>query len=192
MEYWSFDAQEPSVAQMNSALLTQITAIVTVLAGLATVGGLLLGLRIYHRQANAQAFLTYTERYEQIMSSYPPEARLARLDSERALPPKSAELTLSILRYLNLCSEELYLFRYGHLDKKLWLIWENELSRMLRTPLVRREWADLRREFESYPEFLAFVEEAQRTASLPSPAANPAPVRPDSPTDTASVGSLGP
>ena len=147
---------------MTNALLTQITALVTVLAGLSTVAGLLLGLRIYRRQANAQAFLTYTERYEQIMSSYPPEARLARLDSDRALPPRSPELTLSVLRYLNLCSEELYLFRYGHLDKKLWAIWEDELIRMLRTPLVRREWAELRREFESYPEFFEFVDAAQR------------------------------
>jgi hypothetical protein len=158
---------------MTNALLSQITALVTVLAGLSTVAGLLLGLRIYRRQANAQAFLTYTERYEQIMSSYPPEARLARLDSDRALPPRSPELTLSVLRYLNLCSEELYLFRYGHLDKKLWAIWEDELIRMLRTPLVRREWADLRREFESYPEFLEFVEEAQRKETIPVGAALP-------------------
>ncbi|HEV8449177.1 MAG TPA: hypothetical protein VGQ44_20280 [Gemmatimonadaceae bacterium] len=151
---------------MSAELLGQITALVTVLGVLSTVAGVVLGLRIYRRQANAQAFLTYTERYEQIMSSYPPDARLARLDSDRVLPPKSPELTLSVLRYLNLCSEELYLFRYGHLDKKLWAIWQDELTRMLRTPLVRREWVDLRREFESYPEFLQFVERAQGSVAL--------------------------
>jgi hypothetical protein len=137
-----------------------------VIASLATVAGVLLGVRVYRRQINAQLFLAYTERYEAIISGFPPEARLARLNSARALPPRSPELTLAVLRYLNLSSEEYYLWHSGHLDRRLWKVWETELERMLSTPLVRREWAELRLEFVSYPGFASFVDSVQSRPAL--------------------------
>lgn len=110
---------------------------------------------------NAQLFLEYTSRYELIMSSFPAEARSARLDSSGHPPEQSEDLTTAVLRYLNLCSEEFYLWKRKYLARDIWNIWESELQKTLQSKLLLREWESLRREFESYPEFVEYVERAQ-------------------------------
>lgn len=129
----------------------------TLLSALATAGGVVIGVRIYRRQMNAQLFLAFTARYESIMSELPEDAPIGRADGSIALPPHWPGVYAVVLRYLNLCSEEYYLCEAGHLDKSLWRIWEGELKRTVRS-LVRPEWPELRREFESYPEFRDFVD----------------------------------
>ena len=121
----------------------QLATLVSVAGG---VVGLVLGIRIYRRQTNAQIFLEYTKRYQETMSAFPEPARTARLDLEGEPPAPSQELTLAVLRYLNLCSEEFYLYKRGYLLRDIWLIWEDELKRTLRSPLLRREWQQLKRE----------------------------------------------
>ncbi|NJL21942.1 MAG: hypothetical protein HC895_15865 [Leptolyngbyaceae cyanobacterium SM1_3_5] len=56
------------------------------------------------QQWNADAFLMYTQRYEDITNAFPEDAFFCRLDRDR-LPPSSAELTRYIPRYLNLVAE---------------------------------------------------------------------------------------
>jgi hypothetical protein len=82
---------------MGNSLLSSVALILTTAASLATVGGVLFGVIVYRRQMKAQVFLAYTARYEAIMSSYPAEARVARLDAAHALPPSTPELSLCIL-----------------------------------------------------------------------------------------------
>jgi hypothetical protein len=146
---------------VNGTTIGLSIQVVTLFASMATIASVFLALRVYRRQMNTQVFLAYTERYESIMNALSHEARIARLDSSAALPPESAELSLCVLRYLNLSSEEFYLCKSGYLDKKLWAIWEDELKRTLRSQLFRREWEVLRREFESYPEFQKLVGSTQ-------------------------------
>ena len=95
------------------------------------------GVTNYNRQMNAQVFLQYAKRYDEIINSFPKNARLARINSRKALPKPNEELTICILRYLNLCSEEFYLYRTKYLSKGVWDIWADELVRTLRTPLFR-------------------------------------------------------
>lgn len=134
---------------------SQFAAFLSAFVALVALGS---GLRTYRRQANAQVFLEYTGRYQRTMESFPSSARRARFDLEAPPPPPSEDLTLAVLRYLNLCSEEFYLCTRGYLSKDVWAIWEAELRRTLRSPLVRREWQSLRGEFESYPEFVQYVD----------------------------------
>ena len=132
------------------------------LAALAVaIWGLRQNSKIHERQSNAQTFIEYTGRYERVMSDFPPDAFDARLNTAAALPEPSAALSLVALRYLNLCSEEYYLWRERYLSDSVWSIWEVELKRTLRTPLMRREWVRLRPEFASYPEFSEFVDAVQ-------------------------------
>ena len=138
--------------------MTDPVALSTFLLVFVTFIGLLIGIRTYRRQTNAQVFLEYTKRYENIMESFPTNALPARLALEGTPPPQSTELSLALLRYLNLSSEEFYLQSKGYLAKEIWLIWEGELTRTLRSPLMRREWKELRSEFDSYPEFLTYVD----------------------------------
>jgi hypothetical protein len=138
----------------------------TFLSALAAVVMIAVAVRTYRRQTNAQIFLEYTARYERVMESFPGDGRRARLDLQGPAPNCSEELTLAVLRYLNLCSEEFYLCRRGYLARDVWTIWEDELKRTLRSPLVRREWKQLRGEFESYPAFVEYVDAAQANEAL--------------------------
>ena len=141
---------------MDLNTVLQVVTIVSILFGIYTFFS---GVRSYNKQMNAQVFLQYTQRYEEIMKSFPKNGWAARINSDEALPEPSDEISLCALRYFNLCSEEYYLYQDKYLSKRVWGIWEKELVRTLRTPLFRREWIRLRDEFDAYPEFQAFVGE---------------------------------
>lgn len=171
---------------MTTEVLSLAVQLATLLSGLAAVAGIVIGVRTYRRQMNAQLFLAFTERYEAIMSELPEDARVSRASGAGALPPHWPGVYTTVLRYLNLCSEEYYLCRTGHLEKSLWAIWEEELKRTVRS-LVRPEWPDLRPEFASYPEFRDYVDailENGRGGPDMAPVAIPASaLTPTAPTD---------
>src|SRR5215210_5658968 len=100
-------------------------------------------VQTYKGQMNAQVFTDYNNRYDEILTSFPASAWEARFNLDTNLPEESMELTLCVLRYLNLSSEEFYLYKRGYLRRDVWDIWEGELLRTLRSPLVRREWKRL-------------------------------------------------
>jgi hypothetical protein len=149
---------------VNSETLSLTAQVATLGSSLAAILSLWIALLVYRRQMNAQLFVSFTQRYEEIMSGFPPEARKCRLGESAVLPPRSDALSLAVLRYLNLCSEEYYLYRTGHLTRALWGIWEDELKRTVASDLVQREWQDLRCEFATFPDFRDFVERAQSEA----------------------------
>ena len=114
----------------------------------------------YRRQMNAQVFLKYTERYERILEQFPEDALASRFDLQMC-PPQTPQLTLCVLKYMNLCAEEYYLKQQGYLAESLWSIWEGDLKRMIGSPLLQREWISLRSEFISHQDFLQYVEGIQ-------------------------------
>jgi hypothetical protein len=143
-------------------LLMLVAAVVTAVGG---VGFVVVMMQTYKGQMNAQVFNECNDRYDRILDSFPPSAWESRFNLDGSLPDESTELTLCVLRYLNLSSEEFYLYRRGYLRREVWDIWEGELLRTLRSPLLRREWKTLRPEFVSYPEFSRYVDEAQGTGA---------------------------
>ncbi len=142
---------------MTETIITVIT-VISVLIALATFA---FGVNTYKNQMNAQLFLEFTKRFEEVMQSFPKNAWSARLNIDGAMPAKSKGLSLSVLRYLNLCGEEYYLYQKGWLNKAIWKMWEGELIRTLQTPLFIREWKTLSEEFEAYPAFIKYVNEKQ-------------------------------
>jgi hypothetical protein len=141
--------------------MTTLVDIGTLIAALSAAGAIILGYVQYRRQVNVQVFLEYTARYEKIMQAFT-DITEGRRSFEEPLPKRSHQLTIAVLTYLNLCSEEFYLWKEGLLSKKVWRIWEAELRRTLRSPLVQREWPDLKGEFQSYPAFSEYLETHQR------------------------------
>ena len=138
-----------------------LARVATILGFPLAVLGLFGAIYTFRRQMNALLFLEYTKRYEEIINSFPPSARGARFDLSGEAPPESPELNAAVLRYLNLCSEEFYLWKRRYLATDIWYIWESELRRTLRSALIKREWRAVRREFASYPEFAQYVEACQ-------------------------------
>ncbi|HWG41875.1 MAG TPA: hypothetical protein VN688_03745 [Gemmataceae bacterium] len=143
---------------MSLELAVQIATVITLLL---TAGTLLFGIWSFRKQMNWQVYLTYTERYEKILGAFPSGALESRLRLGETLPPQSEELRICILKYLNLSSEEFFLYQTGFVSKKIWNIWRPEIERAVRTPMLKREWQRIRHEFKSYPEFFAFVERVQ-------------------------------
>lgn len=117
------------------------------------------------KQWNFNAFTYYTERYEQIMSSFPDDSYILRFQLDQQVP-QTDTLSLSALKYLNMTSEEYYLLKDGYLDKKVWEIWLPEIRRTLKTPLFVCQWKNLKHEFASYPDFSEFVEQIQAETNL--------------------------
>src|SRR5262249_3107926 len=146
--------------------IDQITKLGAVIGFLGAVIGAVVGAiswgRVIRRTLNAFVFMKYTERYEQIMTSFPEGAHSARLDSHGVPPDITEPLKLVMLRYLNLCSEEFCLWQNKYISNGVWKIWQAELDRTLVTPLYRKAWPLLEQEFVSYPEFSKYVERVQR------------------------------
>ena len=121
----------------------QILAYATLILAGFTAASVVLGVVLYLRQCNSQIYLEYTKRYSVIMDKFPPEGLKARLNLFAKPPEGSHELSLAALRYLDLCSEEFYLYKKKYVSSHIWRIWEAELKRTLSSPLILREWAGL-------------------------------------------------
>lgn len=143
---------------MDLEIAVQIATVISLLLAAVALG---FGVWSFAKQMNCQVFLAYNERYEKVIRAFPPGALESRLRLGEKLPERTEELSVCILRYLNLCSEEFFLYRKGFLSKQIWAIWKPEIERMLRSPVMRREWECLRNEYKAYPDFFAFVEKAQ-------------------------------
>jgi hypothetical protein len=146
--------------------LMLLATIITALGGL---GFVVVMVQTYKGQMNAQIFNDLNQRYDDIVQSFPEEAWDSRFNLDTVTPPESAALTLCVLRYLNLSSEEFYLYRRKYIRRDVWEIWEGEMLRTFRSPLFRREWKVLCSKFVSYPEFFEYVEEAQKTGKIRDP-----------------------
>lgn len=141
--------------------LSEVVELATLASLIITAFGVRWGVKTYRGQMNAQLFLAFTGRYENLMCNAPAEFRSWRLSSDSTLPEVTQDVRRSMLSYLNLCSEEYYLWRNGYLEQAIWCIWRDELERTLRSELFRREWPKLRDEFQSYGHFCEFVDRAQ-------------------------------
>ncbi len=116
------------------------------------------------RQWNFNAFTHYTKRYDDIMGEFPDQGYTLRFDLDHQI--LNNEVRIAVLKYLNMTSEEYYLWCNNYLDDKVWKIWMPEIKRTLQTPLFQREWQTLKGEFRSYKEFSDFVEQVQSEVVL--------------------------
>lgn len=139
-------------------LLAQIATVISVMIA---IWAILSSARASHRQSQLDTFITYAQRYEQIMSEFPEYK--SRFDLH-VLPPETEKVRLAALKYFNLTSEEYYLWQKKYIDDAVWKIWEDEIIRTLQSPLMIREWPKLRDEYSSYPKFAQFVEKTQSKA----------------------------
>ena len=143
---------------MTYEVLMLLSAMVTAAGG---IGFVLVMLKTYKGQMNAQIFTTLNQRYDDILKDFPEEAWDSRFNLDTVLPPPSRKLTFCAFRYFNLCSEEFYLYKRGYIRREVWEIWQGVMHSTLRSPLFRREWQVLSSEFRSYPEFFHHVEDVQ-------------------------------
>ena len=129
----------------------------------ATLGTLFSGLvslvvwaRIYRRQVNTQIFIEISARYTKLRSF--PAGLSARPDSRQPLPERNDEFTAYVIQYLSMLVFVHVLHERGYLANDLWTILRAEHQRTGADPLFEREWNLVKKQFEMYPNFIAYVD----------------------------------
>ena len=141
-------------------LLVQSATVLSVFVAAATIWA---SRQMNRRQMNMQVFTAYNDRYERLMSSFSKEMLRALYNEHAELPTDNEDITMCALRYLNLSSEEYHLWQEGYVERRVWELWEHEIKRVLRTPLMKREWQTrLKGQFAGHIAFAQFVETIQQ------------------------------
>jgi hypothetical protein len=119
--------------------------------------GLLFAVRSYKRQVRAQIFFQVSDRYHNLLNSAPMLILEVRKQSSQP-EETSPEFRASILRYLFIVHFSYVLLELGYLDRDLWKILHAEHRRTLARPGVLREWQILKGEFDTFPNFIRYVD----------------------------------
>ena len=139
---------------MTAEVLVQLGQAGTLLIGTLGIG---VALRNQHRQLNAQMFVEFSRRFDDLLRLFPTEAWLANRNPGQPLPPASQELTDCTLYCVQFISDVYYLHKGGYISRQLWLLWEREIKRTLRGPLFQREWERVASEFSHDCAFLQYI-----------------------------------
>jgi hypothetical protein len=111
--------------------------------GTLFVGGVGIGVALINqrRQLNAQMFIEFSKRFEELLRLFPTEAWLANRRPHQELPPCSTEITECTLYCIQFVADVYHLHEAGYISNRLWSLWEREIKRTLRGPLFVREWS---------------------------------------------------
>jgi hypothetical protein len=139
---------------MTAEILVQLGQVGTLLIGTLGIG---VALRNQRRQLNAQMFIEFSRRFDDLLRLFPTEAWLANRNPGQPLPPASQELTDCTLYCVQFIADVYYLHKGGYVSRQLWLLWEREIKRTLRGPLFEREWERVASEFSHDIAFIQYI-----------------------------------
>ena len=137
-----------------SAISGQLGTIGTLVVGSV---GIFVALRNQRRQLNAQMFIEFSRRFQQLLRMFPTEAWMANLTHSLPVPPPSQELTECAIYCMHFVADVYYLRKDGYVSAKLWKVWEREIKRTLRGPVFRRELPAIEIEFSQDSGFISYV-----------------------------------
>ena len=139
---------------MTAEVLVQLGQAGTLLLGTLGIG---VALRNQRQQLNAQMFIEFSRRFEDLLRLSPTQAWLANRNPGQPLPPPSQELTDCTLYCIQFIADAYYLHKGGYISRHLWLLWEREIKRTLRGPLFAREWGSVAPEFSHDRGFMQYI-----------------------------------
>jgi hypothetical protein len=147
---------------------------------LAQLGPLVVGavaiwvaLMNQRRQLNAQMFIEFSARFQELLRLFPTDAWLANLNPSRPLPPQSQDVRDCTLYCIQLIADVYHLHQAGYISKRLWRLWEREIRHTITGPVFRREWEEISAEFTNNPDFFRYVNtliHSKRQIAIPSTA----------------------
>ena len=97
-------------------LLVQLGQVGTLVIGSVGIGVALLNQR---RQLNAQMFIEFSGRFQNILRLFPTEAWLANRNPSQPLPPPSQEVTDCTLYCIQFIADAYYLHKGRFISKRL-------------------------------------------------------------------------
>jgi len=127
--------------------------------GAVVVGcfGIIVALRNQHRQLNAQMFVEFSGRFQELLREFPTEAWLANRNPSEPIPPSSQELTSCTLYTLQFIYDVNQLHKNGYIAKNLWTLWEREIKNTLNGRVFQREWDRVAAEFAHSREVVHYI-----------------------------------
>jgi hypothetical protein len=128
-------------------------------AGTIAIGslGIYVALRNQHRQLNAQMFIEFSGRFQELLRLFPTEAWLANRNPSKPLPPSSQELTDCTLYAMQFIADVYHLHKGGYISKSVWRVWEREIRKTLTGPVFQREWHGVAAEFAHTQDFVNYI-----------------------------------
>ncbi len=147
------------VVKMPADLFVQLGQVSPLVLGAVGIWVALLNQR---RQLNAQMFVEFSGRFQDILRLFPTEAWLANRNPSQPLPPSSQELTDCTLYSIQFIADAYHLHKGGFISKNIWTLWEREFKRTLSGPVFRREWAGVAVEFSDDHTFLQYIDTLMR------------------------------
>src|SRR5580700_619016 len=121
---------------MASDILVQLGQVGTLVIGSV---GICVALVNQRRQLNAQMFIEFSGRFQDILRLFPTQAWLANRNPSQPMPPSSQELTDCTLYCIQFIADAYYLHKAAYISKQIWRLWEPEIQRILSGPVFQRE-----------------------------------------------------
>ena len=124
---------------------------------LVAIAGLFWQIWTSNKQSKMQTFLTYTQRYQDIVIHLPIGVESDKFELTK--DPKEREDILRWLRsYFDLCSEEYYLNQSSLVDGKVWSLWKAGMSDSLKKPAFIQAWKEIQSNGYYHAKFASFIE----------------------------------
>lgn len=133
---------------------------VSIVTMLTTGGALAFTICSFKEQLQLNFFADYTKRYQEIILHFPESINEKTFQLD-ALSNEDKDKTLRYMRaYFDLCSEEYWLHRRGHINDETWSEWKTGIDYALSKPAFKQAWQILRLDTIYYGEFTKMVEKA--------------------------------
>ncbi len=150
--------------ELTGENLVQIAQFCTILVGFL---GIAVALRSHRRQMNAQMYIEFSARFQDVVRTMPVETWITVAGDEERIPPANEQLTRCALQWFLLLANLHQLHRRGYVSKDLWGPSQRGVKRMLQGPLLKREWKTLESAFAHDPAFCAYVQGLIRETHRP-------------------------
>ncbi len=114
-------------------------------------------VRNFRKQLQLNFFAEYTKRYQEIILNFPESINQEDFDFDK-LSGEQRNKTLRYMRvYFDLCSEEYFLWKSGHIDKETWKEWESGIKYAFSKTAFRKGWDRIKMDTIYFKEFSTFV-----------------------------------
>ena len=126
-------------------------------AALVAVAALFWQVRESNKQSKMQTFLTYTQRYQDVLLNLPIEIESSKFKASEDVQEKKE--TLRWLRaYFDLCSEQYYLSKRKLIDEVIWTRWQGGMRDYLKKPAFLWAWKEIQANGYYHGEFASFID----------------------------------
>ena len=135
---------------MNAIEIINISAEIAVIIGVpVAVLIFMVGSKKQREISQLTFFADYTKRYQEIMLHLPED-----LDDETVLDDENTKRYLRV--YFDLCSEEFFLNKKGHINKEVWEEWKEGMQASFNKKAIYKYWL-MRESKNGYDKFNEFV-----------------------------------